>query len=202
MKGYRPRLLVVLGPNGSGKSSIFSELLTVYTSSGLEFFNPDIVGKVYFSDVSNDIERSKRAILWCGRQQKRCLANRCSFGLETVGASIGSLRIVQRARNADYYIELLFVSTESPEINLRRIAERVERGGHWVEPETVKRRYRQVMERLPEYLFLADEITVVDNSRDGVGRARALLRKDCDGVTITADGQGVGWLQKYLPGYF
>jgi predicted ABC-type ATPase len=72
MEENQPRLLVILGPNGSGKSSLLSEILASYTFAGFEFFNPDLVGEEYFADIPNDLDRSMRAVLWCGRQQKRC----------------------------------------------------------------------------------------------------------------------------------
>lgn len=197
MEQDQPHLLLIVGPNGSGKSSIFSELLAQYSEANIEFFNPDIVGETYFADTPDYLNRSKKAILWCGRQQKRCLDEGRSFGLETVGAGCGAINLMDRALSGGYRIELLFVSTEDPSINLRRIEGRVQRGGHWVEPELVVKRYNRVMEKLYQYVDLATTATVVDNSADGKGKAKILLKKNEKGVVVTPDGKASMWLSRY-----
>ena len=65
-----------------------------------------------------------------------------------------------RALPGGYRVELLFVSTEAPSINLRRIEGRVKRGGHWVEPELVVKRYNRVMGKLRQYVDLLPKISV------------------------------------------
>jgi len=44
---------------------------------------------------------------------------------------------ILRAKKADFFIRLFFISTESPTINAARIADRVMKGGHDV-PITVE----------------------------------------------------------------
>jgi len=193
----QPILLVVVGPNGSGKSSIFSELLAQYSKINLPFYNSDVVGMTHFSNIDDYEARSRRSLMWCGRRQREHLSRKESFGFETVGANRGAIRQIERAKFLSYHIELLFVSTNDPEINIRRVAERERRGGHGVDPELVVKRYYRVMEMLPQYIELATVATIVDNSPEGEGKARVLLNKNEVDIDVTPAGRVSGWLQKY-----
>ncbi|MDR1162435.1 MAG: hypothetical protein LBM17_01170 [Candidatus Accumulibacter sp.] len=59
---------------------------------------------------------------------------------------------------------MFFVTTSDPDLNVARIANRVARGGHSVEPEATRRRYRAAMDLLACAVEHADIAVVVDNS--------------------------------------
>ena len=54
-------------------------------------------------------------------------------------------RTLERARNEDYYVEIIFTFVESSEIFLERIQERVKSGGHNVPEEDVRRRFSRIL---------------------------------------------------------
>lgn len=53
-----------------------------------------------------------------------------SFTMETVFSHPDKVSFMQRAKDAGYKVYLYFVSTENPEINIKRVEGRVAAGGH------------------------------------------------------------------------
>ncbi|MBQ4636610.1 MAG: zeta toxin family protein [Akkermansia sp.] len=51
---------------------------------------------------------------------------------ETVFSHPSKLDIIRKARDLGYFIRLFFICTESPRINVDRVAERFAKGGHTV----------------------------------------------------------------------
>jgi predicted ABC-type ATPase len=69
-------------------------------------------------------------------------------------------------------VQLLFVSTNSPDINVRRVAYRVKTGtttGHDVPEDKTRSRYDRTTALLPAAVELADQAFLYDNSYDGRG---------------------------------
>ncbi len=66
-----------------------------------------------------------------------------------------------------YKVYLYFVSTESPEINIARVASRKAQGGHDVPPELIRNRYYRSLEFLYEACQLAYQVFFFDNSAEG-----------------------------------
>ena len=57
-------------------------------------------------------------------------------------------------------MRLVYVCLNEPERNIRRVLERVARGGHAVPEDDVRRRYGRSLRNLPAALQIADEATV------------------------------------------
>ncbi|MCL2025069.1 MAG: AAA family ATPase [Coriobacteriia bacterium] len=201
-----PYLLVVVGPNGSGKSSIIEGLIEGLPSNHphkqIRMINADFVEKTVaeISVIDDSLTRSREAQMWCLRERKKLRGKRESFGYETVGShtTIGERHFdfMQGARERGYYVEMLFVSTEDPRINLERVKRRVARGGHDVDPNKIVERYKRTMEFLPHYLHACDAALVVDNSIDDAPY-RVLLRWEDEMAMLQEAGKEVKWLHTY-----
>ena len=68
------------------------------------------------------------------------------------------------AKDAGYDVTLRYVAVASADLNLDRIEARVAKGGHWIEPETVRRRAVSSLENLPTAVSIADRAFLLDNS--------------------------------------
>jgi hypothetical protein len=75
--------------------------------------------------------------------------------------------LLSQARERGYEVTLVFVTTSDPDINVARVANRVAKGGHDVDPSAVHSRYDAAMKLLPVAIEQADSVVVFDNSRDG-----------------------------------
>ncbi|WP_116303312.1 hypothetical protein [Alkalilimnicola ehrlichii] len=79
--------------------------------------------------------------------------------------SSGFARWLADLRTKGYQTHLIFLSLPAPELAIKRVAERVEAGGHHVPAETVRRRFRRGLENLFRlYMPIMDSWRVYDSS--------------------------------------
>ena len=89
-----------------------------------------------------------------------------TFTIETVMSHPGKLEFMRQAKGKGFRIYLYFVSTSSPDINVGRVAARVQRGGHNVSEEKIRSRYIRSLENLHEAVLLSDRAYIFDNSKN------------------------------------
>ena len=158
MSNNQPKAIFYCGANGSGKST-------------LRQFNQDRVSLVIDSDHIAaeinpemprlaDIEAGKTAL----RLFRQALDNRISFSMESTLSGKSALTRIQTARNAGFYVILNYIGLATPELNIRRMQERVASGGHWIDPELILKRYHVSLQNLHTALPFADESFIFDNS--------------------------------------
>jgi predicted ABC-type ATPase len=155
-----PFLLVIGGPNGSGKSTLVDYLIEAGIDFG-EHINPDeIATRLDLPEPA----RSRQAQAIADFQRDRCLAGKLSFSFETVMSHPSKVNFMIRADDAGYDVTLYFVCTSDPEINVRRVENRVRRGGHDVPHERIVSRYWRTLELLPHAALVVRRTVLFDNS--------------------------------------
>jgi predicted ABC-type ATPase len=164
--------------------------------------NPDDVARNDFPNIDGEEIRNRLAWKRCNDLRESLLQNGVSFGFETVGSHPSKIDLLRQAKKLGYRVSLLFVATESPDINVRRIAHRVSQGGHPVPEDKIRSRYYRTLEMLSDYFSVADTASVWDNSEDGDSKRpaiRYLVRKSSDGsITILPEAENVEWVKRYL----
>lgn len=139
MSAARPRLVVVGGPNGSGKTT-FARFYA--HTHGLSYLGADDIA---FALAPHDPASVR---VGAGREFSRRLAAMLAAGdsvvIESTLAGASLARSLARARSAGYELTIVLVFLDSPELCLRRIAERVAQGGHDVPEQDVRRRFLRV----------------------------------------------------------
>jgi len=150
-----PVLTVVAGPNGSGKSSVIGTL----AYEGREnLLDPDAVAKrLNPNNPSLAAVAAAREVILRTREY---LESRQSFVIETTLSSGRTLSTMRQARTNGFINRLVYTCLDTPEKNIRRALERVERGGHHVPEADVRRRYERSLLNLPAALRLADKAFV------------------------------------------
>ena len=118
---------------------------------GKIFFAPGEVSS-YFASVIADFVRRKFVEL-----------NR-SFTFETVMSSPDKIEFLQSARGAGFRTYLYFVATQSPKINIARVANRVRAGGHDVPTDKIISRYYRSLDLLTDAIRVANRAYIFDNS--------------------------------------
>jgi len=184
----RPFLLVIAGPNGSGKSTLTNYLIEAGIDFG-EYINPDEIAAALDAP---EPQRSKRAQEIADHHRERCLSNRLSFSFETVMSHPSKVDLMIRAVDAGYDVTVYFVCTSDPEINIRRVANRVRIGGHDVPRERIVARYWRTLDLLCHAALVARRTVLFDNSALVGYRANALLPDPQSGLRPVGEVIGNG----------
>ena len=105
---------------------------------------------------------------------------------------------ILRAKEAGFFIRLFFVSTTSPTINAKRVAQRVLNGGHDVPISKIISRYDKSIANCQILSGIVDRLYVYDNSIDDA-EARLLFRMS-DGKLVKRYFNDIpAWASPILP---
>lgn len=155
-------LYIIAGCNGAGKTTasftILPEIWDCYEfvnadeiARGISPLNPESVavhaGRIMLQRIDELVELGK------------------TFSIETTLATRSYLKLIKRAREAGYTINLLFFWLNSPEAAIQRVAKRVSEGGHNIPEEVIRRRYHLGIQNFFKlYMDAVDTWTLVDNN--------------------------------------
>jgi predicted ABC-type ATPase len=158
-----PIFTVIAGANGCGKSTLTRWAKAFFQQAAI--LDPDAIAvelQAQSKQEVSDIEAGKSVI----RLAEELMGRMGSFSVETTLAGETYLRMLRRAHESGYRTRLLYLGTESIEINLARVKARVLKGGHDVPLADQIRRYPRSFKNLPLAVELADECALFDNSTD------------------------------------
>ncbi len=155
------QLIVYAGANGAGKSSL--------RAGGADpvdvEIDPDRIARQMnpTDPRSVDFAAGKEAL----RLFDRTLAEGRSLSLETTLTGRTVLGRMQAAKDLGYDVTLRYVAVNDVTMNIRRVEGRAMQGGHWIEPETIRRRVAGSLGNLPAAIVIADRAVLLDNSGSG-----------------------------------
>ncbi len=149
-----PSVLVFAGPNGSGKSTVTKGFDIIG-----EYINADDIKQ---TRNCSDLEAAQIATAL----REEAVINRCDFTFETVLSSPRNVELLKKAKEQGYHIEVIFILTTNPEINVSRVQSRVQNGGHDVPKDKIINRYYKSLANLSELIKIANIVWVIDNSTD------------------------------------
>lgn len=155
-------LYIIAGCNGAGKTTASFTILPEILNCK-EFVNADEIAKGLspFQPEKVSFEAGRIMI----NRVNELLAMRENFAFETTLATKSYKSKVINAQQNNYNVTLLFFWLENVELAIERVRTRVLEGGHNIETEVIKRRYKNGMKNLFEiYLPIADEVMIFDNS--------------------------------------
>ncbi|MBX3102658.1 MAG: zeta toxin family protein [Bacteroidetes bacterium] len=92
------------------------------------------------------------------------LLQKCDFTFETVFSDTSKVDFLKQAKGAGYKIYLYYVCLESAELNVQRVKDRMDMGGHFVPDEKIRSRYQSALNNLVPAFDLADNAYLFDNS--------------------------------------
>lgn len=163
-------LVIFGGPNGSGKSSVFTDNASRIPDY---YINADDItkSKIESGDFKSVDPKKLQEINLEAAKEADALRTKTikevrSFTTESVMSTEKGINIMNAAKKNGCQVQLIYVLTSDPQINIERIQERVADGGHPVPEEKVISRYNRCMELLPKEIQIADSAEVYDNSFD------------------------------------
>ncbi len=154
-----PQFIIIGGGNGSGKSTSAAFVLP----GVIPYINADEIAKALpeAEGENKDVRASRILINAMGEYEAR----RDDFAIETTLASRSLAPRVRRLQESGYQFQLLFFWLSSPELNIQRVAERVQNGGHHIPEDVIRRRYVAGLKNFFSlYLPLADDWRAFDNT--------------------------------------
>ena len=157
-----PRMYIISGCNGSGKTTASYTLLPELLDCS-EFVNSDEFAKSLapFHPETAYITASRYML----KKLRYLFTRREDFCIETTLATRSLLKMVRMAQDQGYFVTVVYLWLNDPQIAIQRVAARVEAGGHDVAPDVIRRRYYTGL----EYFFTlykpaCDKWMLVDNS--------------------------------------
>ena len=192
-----PRLIILAGPNGSGKTTFAANLAQHAWGQGCRFLNADEMAEQLGG--WNNPECVAAAQLRVREELQAALLRRESIMYEPVFSHPSKLELIRQARDLGYFIRLFFICTESPRINIDRVAERYSKGGHTVPGDKVSSRYNRALMYGAEALRLVQRGYVYDNSRSALETEESfeLLFRTIDGESMKLYSSPDNWSQAY-----
>jgi len=175
----KPVMCIVAGPNGSGKTTTTEQLLKNEWGADSLYINPDNIAKDIYGDW-NSAEAVLKAAQKATEQRYECLKNGTDFVFETVFSSAEKMDFIQKAKDAGFFIRIFYVCTESPLININRIAQRYLNGGHEVPISKTISRYYSSLKNISRAIKIADRVYLYDNSVENA--APRLILRTVDGI--------------------
>ena len=159
-----PRMYIISGCNGSGKTTASYTLLPELLDCS-EFVNSDEFAKSLapFHPETAYITASRYML----KKLRYLFVRREDFCIETTLATRSLLKMVRMAQDQGYFVTVVYMWLRDPEIAVRRVAARVEAGGHDVAPDVIRRRYYTGIEYFFDlYSPVCDKWMLVDNSEN------------------------------------
>ena len=155
-------LYIISGCNGAGKTTasytVLSEILNCK-----EFVNADEIarGLSPFNPESVAIEAGRLML----QRIDFLLEKDTSFSIETTLSTKSYINLVRRAQEKGFSVRILFFWLNSPELAIRRVAERVAKGGHNIPEPIIRRRYTAGLKNLFNlFMDQVDYWDIYDNS--------------------------------------
>lgn len=171
-------MCIVAGPNGSGKTTTTEQLLKNEWCADSLYINPDNIAQEQYGDW-NSADAVLKAAQTATGQRYECLSNGTDFVFETVFSSAEKMEFLRKAKDAGFFIRIFYVCTESPLININRIAQRYLNGGHEVPISKTISRYYSSLKNISEAIKIADRVYLYDNSTENA--APRLILRTTDG---------------------
>ncbi len=128
--------------------------------------------------------------------RKHLLKKGSNYSFESVMSHPSKLDEIRQAKELGYKTYLYFVCLQDADINVSRVLNRVEKGGHNVDEERVKRRYTETLNNLLPTLLLVDRAYVFDNSTD---KMELIAELENGAIEILVSGNKVpNWFIEYV----
>jgi len=148
--------------NGSGKSTAAPALLRDYLGI-TEFVNADVIALGLSAFGSENVSIQAGRIMLS--RLKELASEKVDFAFETTLAARSYAAWLMKLQQAGYRAHLIYLWLPSAELAIARVANRVQRGGHDIPEDVVRRRYDSGLKNFFSlYIPFMDSWRLFDNS--------------------------------------
>jgi predicted ABC-type ATPase len=173
------KLYIISGCNGAGKTTASVTILPEILDCK-EFVNADEIarGLSPFNPESVAIQAGRLML----ERIEYLLDQNESFAIETTLSTKSYQKLVAKAHEKGFYVQLLYFWLPSPEFATARVAQRVKEGGHNIPNDVIFRRYFAGIKNLFEiYMPIVDYWMIIDNAENP---RKIVAENDEGGLTI------------------
>ncbi|WP_236976837.1 zeta toxin family protein [Membranihabitans maritimus] len=124
----------------------------------------------------------------------KLLRTKHTFSFETVMSHDSKVQFLKEAKSAGFKTYLYFICTQDPEINKQRVLNRVQKGGHNVDPKKIENRYFRSLGLLFEAFQAVDRAFVLDSTNQN---RTVILEKQSNNI-IFHEQKYPEWIAIYL----
>jgi predicted ABC-type ATPase len=160
---------LIAGINGAGKSTAYNFMSDEEKDSLGIRVNPDELALKFGSVIIG----GKEAI----KLRAYCFCEKISFHQETTFTGKSILKTIDEAKSKGYTLNLIYVSVDSAETAISRVANRVKFGGHDIPTDSIIKRYPESLKNLAEQIHKFDSAKLVDNTQNFSTLFRAIDKK-------------------------
>ena len=155
-------LYIIAGCNGAGKTTASFTILPEILDCK-EFVNADEIAKGLSPFQPEKVSFEAGRIML--HRVNELLSVKENFAFETTLATKSYKSKVINAQKNNYTVTLLFFWLQNVDLAIERVKTRVLEGGHNIESEIIRRRYKNGIKNLFEiYISIVDEVMIFDNS--------------------------------------
>lgn len=176
---------IIGGVNGTGKSSLTGALKAERNDLGMIID----VDRMAAEEKLTNLDAGKAAV----NRINDCLLRGVSFTQETTLSGYKTEHTVKEARDKGYYIRLYYIGLDTFEECLKRVQNRVAKGGHDIPAGDIARRFDSRFYSLIKILPYCDEVTFFDNDN---GFAEIAEYKN--GEILPKGGRFPAWLRELI----
>ncbi|PAF44018.1 zeta toxin family protein [Helicobacter sp. 11S02596-1] len=166
--------IIITGTNGVGKSTFGANL---QQSHQIPFIDLDLFYRQKFGSYR---QYTQEEIVLASREleslRENYFRNNQSFAMERIIQTPQSIeRLLQKAKSYGFSTSLFYIGTSNTLKNSEdRIKDRVKKGFHFVDFETIKNNLEDVNKSFKLVVSMFDNITIYDNSKDYENAKRVL----------------------------
>lgn len=157
------KLYIIAGCNGAGKTTASYTVLPEMLHCK-EFVNADEIAKGLspFNTESVAFEAGRIMLT----RIYELLNQGLDFAFETTLATRSYVSFIKLAKEKGYYVSMVYFWLDSPTLAINRVKMRVSSGGHNIQEDIIRRRYRRGIKNLFQlYIPVSDYWVILDNSK-------------------------------------
>jgi len=153
---------LLAGANGAGKTTLAKKILPDYLGVKT-FINADLIaGGIAPFDAEGVALKAGKLLL---TEIEDATKKQVDFGFETTLSGKSYVNLIRKLVAAGFAVHVLFLWIPTVALALKRVEERVRRGGHHIPTDVVKRRFhRGIYNLFHLYAPIISSWTILDNS--------------------------------------
>lgn len=150
---------IFAGVNGAGKSTLYN----FYPNIPQNRINSDEILRESGGNWKSSTDQAN-AMKEAVRRINDYLKRGISFNQETTLTGNSIINNIRKAKEQGYIVKVCYVGLESADLAIQRVQQRVEKGGHGIAEEDIRRRYEQSLNNLQKIIPICDKVEIYDNT--------------------------------------